>query len=276
MPSDLTDHIVAKTDGVPLFIEELTKAVIESGIVVDTGDGYALSGAIDTMAIPDTLHDSLMARLDRLIPVKEVAQIGAAIGREFSYQLVAALSPMSEPDLDAALDKLIDSELVHRRGTPPNATYTFKHALVQDAAYNSLLKRDRQALHKEIAETLLKNLSAIAETEPEILAHHYSEAGSAKKAIPLWLKAGELAIARAGHQEGLAHLERGLTLLKDESNSAERAEIELSYQMNIGSANNVLRGWSAAEVKVAYGRARELVNDLTDRTHGVNALLAAR
>lgn len=172
LPQLLKDQIVIKTDGVPLFIEELTKAVLESDIVIDAGENYELSASVDEIAIPDTLHDSLMARLDKLIPVKEVAQIGAAIGREFSYRSIAALSPMSTPELDAALDKLVDSRLVYRRGTPPDASYTFKHALVQDAAYDSMLRRDRLDLHKKIAETLAANFPAIVETEPEILAHH--------------------------------------------------------------------------------------------------------
>ena len=177
LPRVLVDQIIVKTDGVPLFIEELTKAVVESDIVKDAGDRYELTGAVDSLAIPDTLHDSLMARLDKLIPVKEVAQVGAAIGREFSHQLVALLSPMSRSELNNALDKLVDSELVFRRGTPPEATYIFKHALVQDAAYNSMLKRDRQTIHKQIAEALETHFPQEAKDSPELIAHHYTEAG---------------------------------------------------------------------------------------------------
>ena len=145
---------MARTDGVPLFVEELTKTVLESGLLADAGDRYELSGPLPPLAIPTTLHDSLMARLDRLAPVKEVAQIGAVIGREFSHELLAAVSPLPEDKLGEALDQLVASELVFRRGAPPEATYTFKHALVQDAAYQSLLKSKRQQLHARIAEAL--------------------------------------------------------------------------------------------------------------------------
>ena len=145
---------MARTDGVPLFVEELTKTVLESGLLADAGDRYELSGPLPPLAIPTTLHDSLMARLDRLAPVKEVAQIGAVIGREFSHELLAAVSPLSEDKLGDALDQLVNSELVFRRGAPPEATYSFKHALVQDAAYQSLLKSKRQQLHARIAEAL--------------------------------------------------------------------------------------------------------------------------
>jgi tetratricopeptide (TPR) repeat protein len=262
LPTELSNQIITKTDGVPLFIEELTKAVIESDIVSDEGDRYALSGAIDSLAIPDTLHDSLMARLDKLIPVKEVAQVGAAIGREFSYQLIAALSPLSEPDLDAALDKLIDSELVHSRGTPPNATYTFKHALVQDAAYDSMLKRDRQNLHQRIAEALIENLPAIAETEPELLAHHYTAANLADMAVPKWLSAGQLAVARFAHPEALGHLKSGLDLIDRLAESLDRDRTELAFHMAIASAYSATEGWASDNTKLAYDRAEPIIRRL--------------
>jgi predicted ATPase len=264
LPFELTDHIVAKTDGVPLFIEELTKAVIESEIVVDRGDSYALSGAIEAMAIPDTLHDSLMARLDRLIPVKEVAQIGAAIGREFNYQLVVVLSPMSQSDLDAALEKLVASELVFRRGTPPEVTYTFKHALVQDAAYDSMLKRDRQSLHKEIAEALIENFPAIAETEPELLAHHYTEAGLAEMAAPYWLSSGQKAIAGTALFEAVEHLKRGLSEATSVPESAARDQVELEIRSAMGTAYVALKGWAAPEVEATLAPAVSLSNRLND------------
>ena len=154
LPDEVAAQIVAKTDGVPLFVEELTKTVLESGLLEDAGDRYELSGPLPPLAIPSTLHDSLLARLDRLAPVKEVAQIGAAIGREFSHALLAAVADRPEAELQAALDQLVSSELVFRRGTPPEATYSFKHALVQDAAYGTLLKSRRQQLHARIAQVL--------------------------------------------------------------------------------------------------------------------------
>ena len=152
LPTEIVEQIVARTDGVPLFVEELTRTVLESGLLADAGDRYELAGPLPPLAIPTTLHNSLMARLDRLAPVKEVAQIGAVIGREFSHEVLAAVSPLSEADLASALEQLVHSELVFRRGVPPEAAYTFKHTLVQDAAYQSLLKARRQQLHARIAE----------------------------------------------------------------------------------------------------------------------------
>jgi predicted ATPase/class 3 adenylate cyclase len=262
LPGELMAQIVAKADGVPLFIEELTKAVLESDILVDAGDRYELSGAIDAVAIPDTLHDSLMARLDRLIPVKEVAQIGAAIGREFSYRLVAALSPRSEVDLDAALDKLVASDLVHRKGNPPEAEYTFKHALVQDAAYDSLLKRDRQQLHTRIAAALLEHFPTTAETEPELLAHHYSEAGLVEPAITYWLRAGQQATQRAANLEAIQYFQQALALLETLPEDRARDTTELKVLTHLGPALMVIKGWAAQEVGTVYERANELASRL--------------
>ena len=259
LPETLVDQIVAKTDGVPLFIEELTKAVIESDIVEDRGDRYALSGSVDAIAIPETLHDSLMARLDKLIPVKEVAQIGAAIGREFSYHLLAALSPMSQPDLDAALEKLVDSELVHRRGLPPNATYTFKHALVQDAAYDSLLRRDRQTLHKEIAEALIANVPGVEETEPELLAHHYTEARLIETAVPYWLAAAQNSLQASALAECIDHLSKGLAAVTTLPDSVDRDSIELDFQTQLGTAYMMWRGYADPSCGQAFQRANVLM-----------------
>jgi class 3 adenylate cyclase len=264
LPESLKDQIVIKTDGVPLFIEELTKAVLESDIVVDAGDHFELSGSVDEIAIPDTLHDSLMARLDKLIPVKEVAQIGAAIGREFSYRLMAALSPMSGPDLDAALDKLVDSQLVYRRGTPPEAAYTFKHALVQDAAYDSLLKSDRLDLHKQIAETLAANFPDISETEPELLAQHYTRAELADAAVPSWLAAGQLALSRFAPTEALGHLRSGLGLIDRLPESRDRDRMELSLHMTTAAAYNATEGWASDHTKATYDQALPIIQRLGD------------
>ena len=262
LPGVLVEQIIAKTDGVPLFIEELTKAVIESDIVTDASNRYELSGAVDSLAIPDTLHDALMARLDKLIPVKEVAQVGAAIGREFSHQLIALLSPMSEIDLNNALDKLVASELVFRRGTPPQAIYIFKHALVQDAAYNSMLKRDRLDLHKKIAETLAANFPAIAETEPEILAHHYTRAEIADAAVPKWLAAGQLALSRFAPTEALGHLGSGLRLINRLAESRDRDRLELALHMATAAAYNATQGWASDHTKATYDRALPIIKRL--------------
>jgi predicted ATPase len=180
LPESILNEIVAKTDGIPLFVEELTKAVLEAGLA----EGRKSHGVVgSTVMIPATLHDSLMARLDRLDSAKEIAQIGACISREFSYQLIAALAPNDTPSLVEALDRLTDAELLYRRGRPPDATYSFKHALVQATAYQSLLKRRRKEIHSQIADVLLEQFGAIVEVEPELLGHHYSEAGRVELAI---------------------------------------------------------------------------------------------
>ena len=206
LPTEVLGQILARTEGVPLFTEELTKAVLEAGILRDTGDRYVLAGPLPSLAIPATLHDSLMARLDRLAPVKEVAQIGACIGREFDHELLAAVVSMPEAELAAALDRLVAAELVFRRGLPPAATYVFKHALVRDAAYESLLKRRRQELHARIATSIEALFPQLVEAQPELVARHFGEAGLAEKAIPYWLRAGRLAAARSANMEAIAHL----------------------------------------------------------------------
>jgi class 3 adenylate cyclase len=182
LPSAILDQITAHADGVPLFVEELTKAVLESDLLRDAGDQYVLTGPVPPLAIPTTLHASLMARLDRLAPIREVAQIGAAIGREFSYELLAALVPLTESTLQEAVERLVRSELVFCRGRPPSATYTFKHALIRDAAYATLLRSRRQELHARIAQVLEDRFPETVELHPEILAHHWSQAGLVEKA----------------------------------------------------------------------------------------------
>jgi class 3 adenylate cyclase len=196
LPAALVEQILTRTDGVPLFVEELTKSILESGELKEADDHYAYAGSARAVTIPATLRDSLMARLDRFMPVKEIAQIGAAIGREFSYELIAAVAPMPQVQLDDALVRLSESGLAFPRGTPPDAIYTFKHALVQDAAYDSLLKSRRQGLHAKIADAIEARFPNVKTTEPEVLAHHLTEAGLIEPAIPLWQAAGELASKR--------------------------------------------------------------------------------
>ncbi|RVD28315.1 adenylate cyclase, partial [Mesorhizobium sp. M4A.F.Ca.ET.020.02.1.1] len=187
LPGGLLEQMVAKTDGVPLFLEEVTKAVIESDVLTDEGDRYALAGPLPPLAIPATLQDSLVARLDRLVaPAREVAQIGAAIGREFSYELLAAVAQRGERELQGALDQLIGAELVIARGRPPHATCIFKHALVGDAAYATLLRSRRQQLHTRIAHALEQHFGEVVEHEPEIVAQHYTAAGLSLQAIGYW------------------------------------------------------------------------------------------
>ena len=269
LPAALVAQIVEKTDGVPLFVEELTKAVVESGALVDAGSRFELAGALEALRIPATLQDSLMARLDRLLPAKEIAQLGAAIGREFGYELLAAVSPMQEPALGEALKSFVRSGLIYQRGAPPQAVYVFKHALVQDAAYDSLLKRKRAELHGRIALALETRFRSIAETEPELVAHHYSAAGAAEKAIPYWLQAGRNATARAAYREAAAHVARGLELLRSLAPGPERGKRQLELMLALGDAE--LRGGESPRAMRAFEQAAELAQTL----HETEALARA-
>jgi class 3 adenylate cyclase/predicted ATPase len=262
LPEELLRQILARTEGVPLFAEELTKAVLEAGILRDAGDRYALAGPLPSVAIPSTLHDSLMARLDRLAPVKEIAQIGACIGREFDHELLAAVVPMPEAELAAALDRLLSAELVFRRGLPPAATYIFKHALVRDAAYESLLKRRRQELHARIAISIEALFPYLVEAQPELVARHFSEAGLADKAVPYWLRAGRLAANRSANMEAIAHLELGLTCAKALSPGESRSRFELSLQLALGGPLIATKGFASREAEASYQRAQELSREL--------------
>jgi predicted ATPase len=248
LPADLVEQILGKTDGVPLFVEELTRSILESGDLREAGDRWEYAGRAGALTIPPTLRDSLMARLDRFAPVKEIAQIGAAIGREFSYELIAGVAPHEEPALDQALAQLVESGLAFQQGTPPDAVYTFKHALVQDAAYDSLLRRRRQELHGRIARAIEVRFPTIGETEPELLAHHYTEAKQPEKAIPLWRQAGSLALKRMALAEAIAHLNKGLALVAALPASAERDGGELDLRTLLGTAWLALKGWPAQEV----------------------------
>jgi class 3 adenylate cyclase/tetratricopeptide (TPR) repeat protein len=201
LPFEVVEQIVARTDGVPLFVEELTKTILESDLLVDAGDRYTLTGPLPPLAIPTTLHDSLMARLDKLAPVKEVAQLAATLGRVFSHELLAALSPLGQAALEHALSELIEAELLFRRSSLPEVTYEFKHALLQDAAYGSLLRAKRQQLHARIGEVLEERFPHTVEARPELLAHHFREAGLPERAIPYALRAGDAAVARYASAE---------------------------------------------------------------------------
>jgi class 3 adenylate cyclase/DNA-binding SARP family transcriptional activator len=214
LPDAVVEQVLARADGVPLFIEELMSTLLESGLLRETADRYVLDGPLPPLAIPTTLRASLVARLDRLPSVKEVAQIGAAIGREFSHELIEAVASLSPGGLDAALERLTASGLISRRGTPPEATYAFKHALVQDAAYVTMLKSRRRQLHASIAKVLVERFAALAETLPEVVAHHFTEAGLASDAIAHWLKAGRLARARSANREAVSAFERARSLLE--------------------------------------------------------------
>ena len=262
LPEALIAQIVAKTDGVPLFVEELTKAVLESGMPVGGDAGSALrspdAAFPSPLAIPTTLHDSLMARLDRLATAKEVAQLGAILGREFGYELIEAVSPFDAAGLRQALAKLVDAELLYQRGQPPQARYVFKHALIQDAAYQSLLKSTRQRYHEQIARAMEEGLPETIETQPELLAHHYSEAGRAEQALPYWQDAGKRAVQRSANVEAINHLTRGLELLRTLPDSPEHARRELTLLIALGVPLRAIKGFAAPEVGKAYARALEL------------------
>jgi class 3 adenylate cyclase/predicted ATPase len=263
LPPEVTAQIVAKTDGVPLFVEELTKAVLEGGLLVAGPQGWRLHGPLPPFAIPATLQDSLAARLDRLAPVKEIAQIGAAIGREFSYPLLRAVASRDEPALRAALKQLEQAELLFRSGAPPDARYTFKHALVQDTAYETLLRSRRQILHRQIAETLQNQFAATVTAEPELVAHHLTQAGLDEPAIEWWGKAGDQALRRSAFKEAAAHLGKAIELadkLGATAPSAAPASNRLRLQTSLGNALFWAKGQHAPETSAAFARARELAS----------------
>jgi class 3 adenylate cyclase/predicted ATPase len=272
LPAEVSAHILAKTDGVPLFVEELTKAVLESGLLTDAGDHYELCGPLRPLAIPATLHDSLLARLDHLAPVKEVAQIGAAIGREFSHALLVAVADRPEPELHAALDQLVQSELIFRRGAPSEATYSFKHVLVQDAAYGTLLKSRRQQLHARIAQVLEEQFPDLTEAQPELLANHCAEAGLIETAVQYWQRAGQQAIARSAMAEAIAQLTKGIALLARLPDVAERRRRELGLQLTLGRALHAGCGTGVPETGRAYARAAELCEQTGETSLLVPAL----
>jgi TOMM system kinase/cyclase fusion protein len=258
LPAEVVEQVVAKTDGVPLFVEELTKMVLESALLQEREQRYELTGLLPPLAIPTTLHDSLMARLDRLAAVKGLAQLAATLGREFSYELLHAVSPLNEETLQRGLQQLVAAEFLYQRGLPPQATYLFKHALIQEAAYQSLLRSTRQQHHQHIAQVLEARFPEACSTQPELLAHHYTEAGLMAQAIHYWQRAGQRAVERSANLEAVAHLTKGLELLATLPDIPERAQQELDLQTTLGPALSNTRGPAAPEVLHAYARARTL------------------
>ena len=258
LPPEVLAQVVAKTDGVPLFVEELTKMVLESGLLQERDDRYELTGPLPPLAIPATLHDALMARLDRLITVKAVAQLGATIGRTFAYALLQAVAPMDEATLQQGLRQLLEAELVYQQGVPLQATYTFKHALIQDAAYQSLLRSTRQQYHQRIAQIMEAQFPEMVATQPELVAHHYTEAGLTAQAIPYWQRAGQHASDRSAYAEAVAHLTRGLEVLATLPDTPEHVQQGLVLQTTLGPALMATKGYAAPEVEHVYARAREL------------------
>ena len=272
LPKEIADEIMDRTDGVPLFIEELTKTVVESGIVTETGDHYAVTGSLVPLAIPASLHASLLARLDRFAPTREVVQIGAALGRQFSHELISAVAEMPQQRLDEALAQLLSAELIFRHGMPPDAEYTFKHALVQDTAYGTLLRSRRQQLHARIASILENQFPEIVETHPEMLGQHFGKGGFEAKAIAYFTAAGERAVKRGTNAEVVRHFRRALELLKGQPTTAERSKAELKVLEKLGPALLATRGFGAPDVERTYLRARDLCEQLGEPVELFKAL----
>ncbi len=271
LPLEVLHEVVKRTDGVPLFVEELTKMVLDSGFLELVNGSYELKGPLPSRAIPTTVQDSLMARLDRLGPEKTLAQFGATIGREFSYDVLQAVSQIDEKTLQRDLECLIRADLVTQNGSPPRATYVFKHALIRDAAYESLLKSTRRQYHQRIAEVLEKEFPQIAMTAPELLAQHFTSCGFDQKARGYWEKAGKRALERAANQEAILHLQKALEALKNlagrsvsQKDDRASAEIELNLQLSLMAAYMAIEGWASQKVEACCLRARDLSFELGD------------
>jgi predicted ATPase len=272
LPAEVVEPVVGKTDGVPLFVEELTKMVLESGLLHEREDQYELTGPLPPLAIPTTLHDALMARLDCLATVKGLAQLGATLGREFAYDLLQAVDPWDEDTLHRGLHQLVAAEVLYQQGLPPQATDRFKQALIQDAAYQSLLRSTRQQHHQRIAQVLERRFPEMAETLPALLAHHYTQAGCHTQAIAYWQRGGQRAIERYAYVEAVTHLTKALQLLKTLPETPERIEQELGLTLALGTSLTVTKGWAAADVERAYARAHELCRQMGEGPQFFQAL----
>src|SRR5262245_16316903 len=248
LPTEVLVQLVDKTDGVPLYVEEMTKAVLESGLLKEVDDHYELADALSSFTIPSTLQDSLMARLDRLGTAKSVAQQAAVMGRHFSYQVLRSVSQLDESTLQRELTRLLEAELVYQHGVIPDATYSFKHALIRDIAYESLLRSRRQQYHAHIADVLETQFPETIATHPEFLAQHYTEAGLIEKAVGYWQQAGEHAIKRSAHTEAVSHLQTGQALLQRLPAAPKRTQQELTLCVNLAIALVALQGQGTDDV----------------------------
>jgi class 3 adenylate cyclase/predicted ATPase len=272
LPQEVLDQLLAKTDGVPLFVEELTKTVLESGLLREQATHYALTGPLAPLAIPATLHDALMARLDRLTTIKAVAQLGATIGRTFAYALLQAVAPWDEATLQQGLRQLVAAELVSQQGVPPQATYTFKHALIQDAAYHSILRSTRAQFHQRIAQAVEVQFPETAATQPELVAHHYTEAGLTAQAILYWQRAGHQASNRSAYLEAISHVTTGITLLTTLPETPERTQHAVTLYIALGAALQVTKGHTAPEVEQAFTQAYTLCQQVGETPALVSVL----
>ncbi|MGE5597073.1 MAG: adenylate/guanylate cyclase domain-containing protein [Hyphomicrobiales bacterium] len=267
LPPEVLQRILSRTDGVPLFVEEVTRNVLESGIVKEKDGELVLARGIQAMAVPTTLHDSLMARLDRLNASREVAHLASALGREFTYEMLRAVASLDDDVLQRNLNALLDADIIYERGEPPNARYVFRHALIQEVAYGSLLKSTRQWYHERIARTIEAEFPQIARSQPEVLARHYSEAQLHVEAAQCWLHAGQRAIEACANLEAIEHLRRGLEQIPSFTDETERLRSELELQVALGAALMAARGYAADEVQATYQRARELCDATNDSRH---------
>ncbi len=258
LPDAVLQHLADKSDGVPLFIEELTRSVLEAGLFEGQREGEALTDTLAALTIPVTLKDALMARLDRLGLVKETAQLGATLGREFPFELIEAIAPVNEEILRSHLRQLSSVEVVYQRGVYPKSRHVFKHALIQNAAYDSLLKSTRQRYHQRIAQVLEERFAEVVAAQPELLAHHYTAANQKHAALVHWQRAGERAMQRAANAEAVVHLHKALQLCRELPQNAERSEQELHLHILLGTALVMTRGYAASEVQSSYSRARDL------------------
>jgi class 3 adenylate cyclase/predicted ATPase len=276
LPEPVLRQLVSNTDGNPLFVEELTKMVLETGVLREVEGRYEVAAPSLALAIPTTLQDSLIARLDRLGAAKSVAQLAAVLGRSFSYELLQAVSSVDETIMDGALAQLLEAGLLYEQSPPPHARYLFKHALIQEAAYQSLLRSARQQYHQRAAETLSGKFPEVAETRPELIAHHYTEAGLALQAIPYWLRAGERAVGRSANLEAITHLTKGLALLPQLPEGPQRIQYEIALQLTLGAPLMATRGYSAQDVEKVLGRALELCRKVGETPQLFGALRGLR
>ena len=276
LPAPVLAQLVMNTDGNPLFVEELTKMVLESDMLQAVEDRYELTATPGRLAIPTTLHDSLLARLDRLGPAKSVAQLAATLGRAFPYEWLQAVSPLDTVTLDRSVARLLEAGLLYEQSAPPQARYQFKHALIQEAAYQSLLRTTRQQYHQLVAHTLAERFSEVAESHPELIAHHYTEAGLGDRAIGYWQRAGQRAVERSANAEAISHLTRGLGLIARLAEGPQRIQQEIELQVALGAPLMATRGYAAPEVEKVFARALDLCRQVGETPQLFTALRGLR
>ncbi|MFM9963036.1 MAG: protein kinase domain-containing protein [Planctomycetaceae bacterium] len=274
IPAEVVNQIIERTEGVPLFIEEYSNLITESGALREVNGRLQLAEGFNLQAIPATLQDLLVSRLDRLKSVHDVAQMGATVGRRFTYELIHAVSTLDEATLQAELEKLVGAEIIFQEGAPPRATYTFKHALIQDAAYGSLLKKKRTEFHHRIGEVLEQHFPATVATEPALLAHHFTEAGDTDKAIQYWLKAGQLSQEQSANREAIVQFQRGLALVMTLPESPQRDVLEMTFKLPYSAVLMGVQGYAAPEVEPLQNRCIQICRGLGEGAPLFPVLLA--